>query len=163
MPRKHEPLGTSFVTLEDNSELSTSAAEFFHLGKGLSDLNSASAKLAEQLITQNRSIFSLAGIECNSEFNGHQVSLRLRTGNTIGAIPLISPVTGKADYGLIVKPRFPWDGIGSMLGTIGWRVAPTALKLSNFRGSERSIPPWVLSSMILLRIDNLLKTLGTQI
>lgn len=165
MPRKRVHLGprqTSFVTLDDNSELSTSAAEFFHLDKSLADPNSASAKLAEQLITQNRPIFSLAGIDCKSEFNGHQVSLHLKTGNTIGAIPLISPVSGKADYGLIVKPRFSWGGIGSMLGTMGWRVAPIPLKLSNFRGSERSIPPWVLSSMILFRIDHLLKTMGRK-
>lgn len=162
MPRKRERLRTSFITLEDNSELSTSAADFFHIDKGTADPNSASAKLAEQLIKQNRSIFSLAGIDCNSEFNGQLVSLRLKTGNTIGALPLISPVTGKAEYGLIVKPRFPWDGIGSMLGRMGWRTAPTPLKLSNFRGSERSIPPWVLSSMILVRIDNLLKTMGRK-
>lgn len=162
MPRKREPSGTSFIALEDNSELSTSAAEFFHIDKRAADPISASAKLAEQLIKQNRSIFSMAGIDCTSEFNGRQVSLHLKTGNTIGALPLISPVTGRSDYGLIVKPRFPWDGIGAMLGRMGWRVAPTALKLNNFRGSERSIPPWVLSSLILFRIDKLLKSTGRK-
>lgn len=149
--------------LEDNSGLSTSAIEFFQLDrKRRSDPVSESAKLAEQLIKQNRSSLSLAQVKCDTEFNGREVSIRLQTGNTIGAIPLISPVTGKADHGLIVKPRFTWDGIGAMLGQMGWRVAPTPLKLENFKGSERSIPPWVLSSMILVRISNLLKGMGRK-
>lgn len=162
MPRRRRSFAstatkTSFLTLEDNSESSASAIDFFQLDKGLADPLGAAAKLAQQLIIQNRSILALAQIECGTEFNGREVSIRLRTGNTIGAIPLVSPITGKADHGVIVKPRFPWDGIGAMLGRMGWRVAPTPLKLTNFRGSERSIPPWVLSSMILLRISNLLK------
>ena len=129
---------------------------------GLADPLASAAKLAGQLINQNRRILDLARIQVDTEFNGRQVSLRLTTGNTIGAIPLVSPVTGKPDYGVIVKPRFPWDGIGAMLGQMGWRVAPMPLKLDTFKGSERSIPPWVLSSMILLRISNLLKAIGPR-
>jgi len=49
-----------------------------------------------------------------------------------------------------------------MLSQMGWRVAPIPLKLDTFKGSERSIPPWVLSSMLLLRISNLLKTIGRK-
>lgn len=129
---------------------------------GLADPLASAAKLAGQLINQNRRILDLARIHVDTEFNGRQVSLRLTTGNTVGAIPLVSPVTGKPDYGVIVKPRFPWDGIGAMLGQMGWRVAPMPLKLDTFKGSERSIPPWVLSSMVLLRISNLLKAIGPK-
>ena len=167
MPRRRQttaiqPTPKSFVTLEDNSELSTSAVDFFHIGNAVADPLGASAKLAEQLIKQNQALFGLVGIECTSEFNGRQVSLRLRTSNTIGALPLLSPVTGKADYGIIVKPRFQWDGIGAMLGQMGWRVAPVPLKLETFKGSERSIPPWVLASMTLVCISNLLKGMGRK-
>jgi 5-methylcytosine-specific restriction endonuclease McrBC regulatory subunit McrC len=99
---------------------------------------------------------------CAPEFKNDDVLLRIQAGNTIGAIPLISPTTGKVDYGIIIKPRFQWDGIGAMLSQMGWRVAPMPLKLENFRGSERSIPPWLLSSIVLLRISNLLKVLGRR-
>lgn len=166
MPPRRQSLElrkTSFVDLEDNSEFSTSAVEFFRLEKiGLADPLAAAAKLAGQLINQNRKILDLARIGIISEFNGRQVLLRLTTGNTIGAIPLVSPLTGKPDYGVIIRPRFPWDGIGAMLGQMGWKVAPIPLTLSTFKGSERSIPPWVLSSMILLRISNLLKAIGPR-
>lgn len=162
MPRRQQSRRTSFLTIEDNSELSTSAADFFQIEKSVADRMSASATLAEQLIRQNHSLFSISGIECNSEFDGRRVSLRIKTGNTIGAIPLVSPITGKSDYGLIIKPRFNWDGIGAMLGKMGWRVAPVPLKLENFKGSERSIPPWVLASMILVRINNLLRGMGRK-
>ena len=49
-----------------------------------------------------------------------------------------------------------------MLAQMGWRVAPMPLKLDNFKGSERSIPPWLLSSIVLLRIRNLLRCLGRR-
>jgi hypothetical protein len=160
--RTAEPRKTSFLTLEDNSDLSASAVDFFGLDKRAPDPVGQSAKLAEQFIKQNLSVLSLAQIQCDTEFDGRDVAIRLRTGNTIGAIPLVSPVTGKADHGVIVHPRFRWDGIGAMLGRMGWRVAPIPLKLENFKGSERSIPPWVLSSMILVRISNLLKTMGRK-
>jgi hypothetical protein len=156
---KKQRTAYSFIGLEDNSSLTASAAEFFHLDKGAV---AESSRFADQLIKQNRSVLSLAQIECQKEFDGRDVFIRLQAGNTIGAIPLVSPTTGKADYGVIVKPRFPWDGIGAMLGQMGWRVAPVPLKLENFKGSEGSIPPWVLSSMILLRIANLLKSMARR-
>ena len=161
MPRpvKRYRSTNSFISLEDNSSFSASALSFFRLDKGAV---AEGAKLTEQLIKQNRSILTDAQIQCYKEFDGRDVLIRLQAGNTIGAIPLVSPTTGKADYGIIVRPRFPWDGIGAMLGQMGWRVTPMPLKLEAFKGSERSIPPWVLSSMILLRISNLLKTMGRK-
>jgi hypothetical protein len=153
----------SFIALEDNSESSASAIDFFQLErKGRLDPAAEAAKLAQQLIIQNHAVLSLANVHGDTTFNGRDVSIRLRTGNNIGAIPLVSPVTGKPDHGLIVKPRFAWDGIGAMLGQMGWRVAPVPLKLGTFEGSERSIPPWVLSSMILVRIRNLLRLMDRK-
>jgi hypothetical protein len=157
------PDSCSFIALNDNSSYIASAVEVFHLTKldRRGRLQTA-ARLTDRLIKRNASTLSAAHIECFPEFKSDDVFLRLQASNTIGAIPLTSPTTGKVDYGIIVKPRFPWDGIGAMLGQMGWRVAPTPLKLDIFKGSERSIPPWVLSSMILLRISNLLKSLGRR-
>jgi 5-methylcytosine-specific restriction endonuclease McrBC regulatory subunit McrC len=157
------PDRSSFITLSDNSSCVASAVEIFHLGKlDRRQRLATAARLSDSLIRRNRSIFSAAHIECNPEFKSDDVFLRFQASNTIGAIPLVSPTTGKVDYGIIVRPRFPWDGIGAMLGQMGWRIAPMPLKLATFNGSERSIPPWVLSSMILLRISNLLKSLGRR-
>lgn len=43
-----------------------------------------------------------------------------------------------------------------MLGDMGWRVTPSPLAMPMLPRSERKIPPWVLSAMILLRIEMLL-------
>jgi hypothetical protein len=157
------PENASFITLDDNSSATASAVDIFHLARlDRRQRLPTAARLTDRLIKRNASILSSAFIECIPEFRSDDVFLRLKTGNTVGAIPLISPTTGKVDYGVIVKPRFPWDGIGAMLSQMGWRVAPTPLKLDTFKGSERSIPPWVLSSMLLLRISNLLKAIGRK-
>jgi len=150
----------SFITLEDNSITSCSAVDFLGLNiRRARDPLSEAAKLSEQLTIQNRAVLALAQLQCTREFNGRDVRLYFRAGNTIGAIPLVSPTTGKPDYGVIIGPRFSWAGIGPMLAEMGWRVAPTPLKLQTFKGSERSIPRWVLSSMILARIRALLQGL----
>jgi len=150
----------SFITLEDNSTASCSAVELFDLKNRRSrDPLSEAARLSEQLMVQNRSVLALAQMQCTREFNGRDVRMQFRAGNTIGAIPLLSPTTGKPDYGVIIGPRFSWSGIGPMLAQMGWRVAPTPLKLQTFKGSEKSIPRWVLSSMILARIRALLQSL----
>lgn len=157
------PDNSSFIALNDNSSHTESAVNIFHLSKlDRRQRLPTAARLSDRLIRRNASILSAAHIECISEFKNDDVFLRFQARNTIGAIPLISPTTGKVDYGIIVKPRFPWDGIGAMLGEMGWRVAPTPLKLETFKGSERSIPPWVLSSITLVRISNLMKSMGRR-
>lgn len=157
------PESASFISLNDNSSCVESAVRIFRLSKvDRRQRLPTAARLADRLIRRNASVLAAAHIDCVPEFKSDDVFLRFQASNTIGAIPLISPTTGKVDYGIIVRPRFPWDGIGAMLGQMGWRVAPTPLKFDTFKGSERSIPPWVLSSMILLRISNLLKTMGRR-
>ena len=80
----------------------------------------------------------------------------------MGAIPLISPTTARPDYGLVVQPRFPWAGIGPMLAEMGWRVVPNPLRLPLLRRSERRVPVWVLSFMILMRLKALLDSLDRR-
>jgi 5-methylcytosine-specific restriction endonuclease McrBC regulatory subunit McrC len=46
-----------------------------------------------------------------------------------------------------------------MLSEMGWRITPTPLRLPLLKRSERRVPPWVLSSMILRRLQLLLENL----
>lgn len=144
--------------MKDHSTSEFSAIKFFDL-TGSRDPYSQAARLSDQFESQNRSLFSRLGVEVNTTFNGKDVGLRLSAGSTIGAVPLISPTRGTPDYGLVIQPRFSWRGIGPMLSDMGWRITPTPLRLPLLRRSERRVPPWVLSSMILMRLDALLKSL----
>lgn len=114
------------------------------------------SRLARQFIEQNKGVLASFDIEAFQDYDGTNVSLMLRSGLKVGALPLISPTSSRPDYGLVIKPRFDWTGIGSMLSQMGWRVVPTLLKLPLLPGTERRVPPWVLSSVILVRIRQLL-------
>jgi hypothetical protein len=74
-------------------------------------------------------------------------------------VPLVSPLSGRQDFGLVVQPRFPWAGIGPMLAEMGWLISPTPLRLPLLKRSERRVPPWVLSFMVLARLKALLDRL----
>ncbi|MGI6307210.1 MAG: AAA family ATPase [Dethiobacteria bacterium] len=74
-------------------------------------------------------------------------------GGQVGALP----TSGRPDYGLVIKPRFGWQGIGLMLGSMGWKVIPIPLRLPLLPRPDRKIPPWVLSTTILLRLQKLLE------
>lgn len=158
-PLRPPPLAREIcLELQDNSLTLQSAAKFFDI-KGVQDPRPQAARLAEQFENQNRSLFSIMDVQLDRQFDGNDVFLCLRSGNVVGAIPLLSPTTAAPDYGLVVQPRFPWVGIGPMLAEMGWRVAPTPLKLPLLRRSERRVPPWVLSLMILARLRALLDSL----
>lgn len=132
--------------------------------KGLSsrDPNPQTARLANHFIQQNRGILGSFGISGTLDYDGNKVDIILKTGTRIGAIPLLSPTSGKPDYGLVIKPRYDWPGIGSMLGKMGWRVIPSTLQLPLLPHSDRKIPPWVLSTTILFRIKALIDRLDRQ-
>ena len=80
----------------------------------------------------------------------------------MGAVPLVSPTTARLDYGLVVQPRFPWAGIGPMLAEMGWRISPSPLRLPLLHRSERRVPVWVLSFMILVRLKALLDSMDRR-
>jgi McrBC 5-methylcytosine restriction system component len=123
------------------------------------DPNAQAARLAGQFVERNRGLLDNLGVVVEPQFDGTAVELAVRTDTRVGAIPLLSPTTGKPDYGLIIRPRFPWPGLGAMLGVMGWRIIPTPLRLPLLPRSERKIPPWVLSAMVLLRLKALLDRL----
>lgn len=160
------PVRANEVCLElaDYSIARRSAIEFFQLRR-LGDpqtLAARAARLAEQFVTQNRSLMALLDVRIDRDYDGTDVGLLVQAGNAVGAIPLISPTTARPDYGLVVQPRFPWAGIGPMLAEMGWRVSPTPLRLPLLRRSERRVPVWVLSFMILVRLKALLDSLDRR-
>jgi hypothetical protein len=108
---------------------------------------------------QNNALFSLLGVQATTRFDGQDLRLKLNSTSAVGAVPLVSPTRGTLDYGLVVQPRFSWLGIGPMLSEMGWRITPTPLRLPLLKRSERRVPPWVLSSMILRRLQILLENL----
>jgi hypothetical protein len=152
---------TVCLELEDHSTARHSAVDFFQLWNQR-DPQPQAARLAEQFIDQNRSLMARLGVWVERDYDGREVALLMHSGSSIGAIPLYSPTTARPDYGLVVQPRFPWAGIGPMLGEMGWRVTPTPLRLPLLRRSERRIPLWVLSSMILVRLKALLGSLDRR-
>ena len=118
------------------------------------------AKLCSQFISDNRGLLHDFGVTVDSKYDGHKVYLSFNSSNRIGALPMLSPTSGKPDYGLVIKPRFDWSGLGPMLSVMGWKVVPTPLKLPLIPGTERKVPTWVLSSIILNRIQTLLEQLN---
>ncbi len=123
------------------------------------DPSPQTARLATQFIRQNRSVLSELGASIEQRYNGQSVELAIHSTTKIGAIPLLSPTTGRPDYGLVVKPRFNWVGLGPMLADMGWRVTPSPLSLPMLPRSERKIPAWVLSTIVLFRLRALLDQL----
>jgi hypothetical protein len=142
----------------DSSTLPVAATALLQ-GPSPRDPASQAARLAGHFIERNRATLLQVGAAIEQQYNGSRVELVIRTGTNIGAVPLVSPTTGRPDYGLVVKPRFDWPGIGPMLAEMGWRIVPTTLPLPLLPQSERKIPPWVLSSIILFRLQALLDRL----
>ena len=163
-PRKSSPLVAPTradeicLELQDYSVVRRSAVEFFKL-RSVRDPQAQAARLAEQFAKQNLALAAVLDVRIESAYDGNQVSLLIYSGGRVGAIPLYSPTTARPDYGLVVQPRFPWSGIGPMLGEMGWRVSPTPLRLPLLRRSERRVPVWVLALMILVRLKGLLDSI----
>lgn len=150
------------LELTDNSALQKSAVDFLGLQRAFKDPNSSAARLLEQFETQNHSLLSLMDVKLTRLYDGRDVYVTMQAGNIVGAVPLFSPTSGMLDYGLVIQPRFPWPGIGPMLAEMGWRVTPTPLKLPLLKRSERKVPPWVISCMVLARLKALLDSLSRR-
>lgn len=123
------------------------------------DPNPQIAKLAAHFMDRNRPLLKQLDAEAQQQYDGSSVNIMVKTGTRVGAVPLISPTTGRPDYGIIIKPRFGWSGVGTMLGEMGWKIVPTPLALPMLPRSDRKIPPWVLSTIVLFRIRALLQQL----
>lgn len=138
--------------------MTRSAVELFDT-KDLSNPQAQAARLAEQFIQQNRHVFELVQVGVRRDYDGKDLLLHVESQSTVGAVPLFSPLTARPDLGLVIQPRFPWAGIGPMLAEMGWLISPSPLKLPTLKRSERRVPPWVLSFMVLTRFKALLDRL----
>ena len=149
---------TAIFELEDHGQLKIPAVMLVR-GDVPRNTQGLSARLAHQFLKQNHGILRDFEIEGNVNFDGSVVYIQLHAGGQAGALPLLSPTSGRPDYGLVIKPRFGWQGIGPMLGSMGWKVIPVPLRLPLLPRSDRKIPPWVLSTTILLRLQKLIERL----
>jgi len=114
---------------------------------------------AENFIAANRPQLSAIGVEPQLVAGRGNIHLVLRPGGVVGAVPLHAPDTRKVSGGVVVRPRFGWDGIGALLDQVGWAAQPQILEMPLVPGSAREVPPWVLAGPVLTRLTNLLKEL----
>ncbi len=121
------------------------------------DENGLAARLSQQFVAINQKAFTQGGVRATVDFDGASVSLRLQASSTIGALPLISPTTGRPAWTMNIRPRFEWIGIGSMLTQMGWRVIPQIAPFPVLPRSDRHIPRWVPATIVLFRMRELLK------
>lgn len=149
------------LELEDHSRVARSAVEFFG-SKNSADPQGQAARLADQFIKQNSAIFELLQVDVHRDYDGTDVLLNIESHSAVGAVPLLSPLTARHELGLVVQPRFPWAGIGPMLAEMGWLISSSPLRLPLLRRSERRVPLWVLSFMVLARVKALLDRLDRR-
>lgn len=142
-----------------DSAVTRLSARFLLRGQQARDPSSQIARLADQFIELNQSALRQLDLVVEPHYRNSTIELDIRAGNRVGAIPLISPTSGRHDYGLVVRPRFDWPGIGPILGATGWRVIPAPLPMPLLPRSERRVPPWVLSTIVLFRLKGLLDQL----
>ncbi len=148
-------LDTGTRQVSDTSRTFLSAYDW--LGGAGADARGNAERRAEDLIRGNRGLFASMDLQARVARKRGVPGLEIVSGTRVGAIPLRSPVTGRADFGLVVSPRFPWSGVGDLLAATGFRVMPDLLPLDALPQSERHIPPWVLASVVLHRLKRLLE------
>ena len=163
-PRNYPPLelATQFEQRcfeAKDSTVTRLSARFLLRGQPSRDPSSQIGRLADQFINLNHGAFRQLDLIVEPHYRNSSIELDIRAGTRVGAIPLISPTSGRHDYGLVVRPRFDWPGIGPILGATGWRVIPDPLSLPLLPRSERRVPPWVLSTIVLFRLKGLLEQL----
>lgn len=123
------------------------------------DPRDAAERRAEDLLRANSGLLRDFSVTGDVTRRNGEPGIVFHTSTRIGAIPLLSPLSGRPDFGVIVEPRFAWSSAGDMLAGTGFRVVPELLPLPNLPQSERRVPPWVLSSIVLARIRRLLNSL----
>jgi hypothetical protein len=107
----------------------------------------------------NEPAFKALAVTPRFESTPRGPELKLYPGASVGAIPLRSGTSGHVVAGFVVRPRFGWTGIGSILAHLGWHAAPDILSMPLVPGSGREVPPWVLAGPVLARLRALLDAL----
>ena len=120
------------------------------------------AHLAHLFIDRNGKALGEFKVEARVDFDGKRVYLVFQSGAAIGAFPLVSPLSGRSEVSLIVRPRFGWAGLGASLGRSGFKVIPRILPLGLLPKTEREIPGWVLSAAVLPRLKAMIDRLSRR-
>lgn len=144
-------------SVPDSSERFVTALDW--LGGDGADSQSAAERRAEKLVSANAGLLRDLGVTASVARRRGEAGLLVSTSTRVGAVPLLSPVTGRPDFGLVVEPRFQWRSAGDMFAGTGFRVVPNLLPLPDLPQSERRVPPWVISSVVLTRLRALLDAL----
>lgn len=132
------------------------------LGGDGSDRAASAERRAEQICVANEGVLHELGVRAAPGRRNGKAGLNISSSTRVGAIPLLSPVTGRPDFGLVVEPRFSWRSAGDMLAGTGFRILPEFLPLPDLPQSEQRVPPWVLSSVVLARMRSLLHSLKRE-
>lgn len=149
------------LEVQDN-EISYLSTDFLSKNVSARNEDKITAKLGRQFLDLNQDSFNELRVTPEIYYSGDALKLKLVSKTRIGAIPLLSPITHKYEYSLVIKPRFGWQGIGPILSTTGWKTLPNILNLPQLKISERRVPPWVLSSVILGRLEKLIQHLDRR-
>lgn len=141
----------------------SSTEDFFQTSRmGGRDHSALEAKLVSDFELQNRKVLLHYNISVRYKNTGRGGRISFSTGEYVGALPLKSPLSGKWDYRAIIRPRIGWSGIGGMLSVMGWKVIPSLQKLPPLPQSAKEIPSWVIASVIIARIEGLLKDISRK-
>jgi hypothetical protein len=157
--RRVAPTKAEAIVLDDTSLTRIEASAIARSSQGDP---SREAKLAHHFIDQNSQTLEQFGIEARVDFDGQRVFIVFMSGSKIGAFPLTSPISGRAEVTLIVRPRFGWVGLGKALGTAGFKIIPQILTLPLLPKTEREIPDWVISATILPRLKAMIAQLSRR-
>ncbi len=103
--RRLNPRPSASFEFVDSSVRRFDAARLI-TGAAPRDVTGYVARLATQFIALNRPHFADVGVEVSQEFDGSRVLLVFSASTQIGAVPLISPTSGRPDHALVIKPRF---------------------------------------------------------
>ena len=114
---------------------------------------------AQNFIAANRPQLTALSVEAQLIADSDIIGLALRPGGVVGAVPLHAPDTRKIMGGVLVRPRFGWNGIGPLLDSVGWSAQPQILDFPLVPGSAREVPPWVLAGPVLNHLAALVKDL----
>jgi len=147
--------------LVDSCETSLLAAGWLG-GRESRNPEDLAERRAENLLKSNSGILRDFKIEADVRRRDGRAMITFLTQSRVGALPLLSPVTGRPDFGLVIEPRFSWSSIGEVLNATGFRVVPQLLPLPELPYSDRRIPPWVLSTIVLVRMKHLLDQLSRR-
>ena len=156
-PLTRERIGQPTQVLQDCVERFVPAVDW--LGGGGRDPEAAAERQADALLSANAGMLREMRVEANVQRRAGRAGICFRPSTRIGAVPLRSPVSGRPDHGLVIEPRISWRSAGDLFCGTGFRVVPELLPLPDMPQSERRVPPWVLSSVVVERLERMLDTL----